>query len=106
MWIAKDWEEFEVLDTGDGMKLEMWGDKVLYRPDPQAIWPQKKSQYYDRIDAQYHRSSDGGGSWQYNTKVPDRWQVGYKDLKFHVANMGFKHTGLFPEQAEIGRAHV
>ena len=85
----------------DGMKLETWNGKELLRPDPQIIWQEKMHpEYWDKADAIYHRSNKGGGSWEVkNHKLPESWQVSYKDLTFNIKLMGFKHTGLFPEQA-------
>ena len=99
MWIADKWRDYELLDCSDGEKLERWGDFVLVRPDPQAIWNTAKehSGWYG-ADAVYRRSQTGGGEWQ-KAKVPDKWQVGIGDLTFNVSLMNFKHTGLFPEQA-------
>ncbi len=99
MWIASDWQEFEVLDCSGGEKLERWGDYFLVRPDPQVIWstPRHNPKWKTR-DASYSRSSSGGGAWNKN-RLPERWTVGYKDLTFNIKPMNFKHTGLFPEQA-------
>ncbi|MBQ9023987.1 MAG: class I SAM-dependent methyltransferase [Bacilli bacterium] len=84
----------------DGMKLESWNGIILSRPDPQIIWNEKsKPELWDKVNAIYHRSKTGGGSWQYNKNTKDRWTVSYKDLTFNIKLMGFKHTGLFPEQA-------
>ncbi|MGN0742107.1 MAG: class I SAM-dependent methyltransferase, partial [Candidatus Fimadaptatus sp.] len=99
MFIADGWKDYEVLDTGDGEKLERWGDIVLRRPDPQAIWPRQAPEMWRRADAHYHRSSKGGGEWEFMRRLPERWEVGYRDLRFYVRPTGFKHTGLFPEQA-------
>ena len=99
MFITSDWKDYEVLDTGDGEKLERWRDIVLRRPDPQAIWPKQREELWTRADAHYHRSAKGGGEWEFFRKLPDRWTVSYKNLKFYVRPTGFKHTGLFPEQA-------
>ena len=99
MFIASDWKDYEVLDTGDGEKLERWREFVLRRPDPQAIWPKQRPELWPRADAHYHRSAKGGGEWEFFKKLPDRWTVSYRDLKFYVRPTGFKHTGLFPEQA-------
>ena len=83
-----------------GEKLERWGDVVLIRPDPQIIWKEKSfKNKWKNFDARYNRSSSGGGSWKYNKKLPDNWQIKYKNLTFNIKPMGFKHTGLFPEQA-------
>ena len=99
MFVASDWKDYEVLDTGDGEKLERWNDIVLRRPDPQAIWPKQKPEMWDKADAYYHRSTKGGGEWEFFKKLPERWTINYRDLKFYVRPTGFKHTGLFPEQA-------
>ena len=100
MQIAKDWKEYEILDMADGNKLERWGDYFLIRPDPQIIWKEKTfPNKWKSANATYHRSKTGGGSWSYQKKLPDAWQVHYKNLTFNIKPMGFKHTGLFPEQA-------
>lgn len=100
MNIAKNWEDYEILDMADGEKLERWKDVILVRPDPQIIWKQKSNpQMWKTVNAKYNRSKTGGGSWQYNKKLPTSWQIKYKDLTFNIKPMGFKHTGLFPEQA-------
>ena len=99
MFIASDWKDYEVLDTGDGEKLERWRDVILRRPDPQAIWPKQRPELWGRADAHYHRSSKGGGEWEFFKRLPERWSVHYGELEFYVRPTGFKHTGLFPEQA-------
>ena len=99
MFIADKWQTFEVLDTGNGEKLERWGKFVLCRPDPQVIWPAQDSSMWDAAQAHYYRSERGGGEWRFREQLPERWQIAYGDLKFHVRPTGFKHTGLFPEQA-------
>ena len=99
MFIADHWKDFEVLDTGDGEKLERWKNIVLRRPDPQAIWPKQEPALWEKADAWYHRSSRGGGEWEFRKKMPEKWTVEYRGLKFYVRPTGFKHTGLFPEQA-------
>ena len=99
MYTADQWRDFEVLDTGDGFKLERWGDIVLARPDPQVIWPKGDAALWRQADASYQRSEQGGGQWHYVRKLPERWEVGYGSLRFYVRPTGFKHTGLFPEQA-------
>jgi 23S rRNA (cytosine1962-C5)-methyltransferase len=100
MYVAQDWTDYELLDTGSGEKLERWGHVVLRRPDPQIIWPLgKETAAWRNADAHYHRSSSGGGQWTYRTKIPEKWTIAYRDLKFHIKPTGFKHTGLFPEQA-------
>jgi len=100
MLLANDWKEYELIDTGGGEKLERWGKYILRRPDPQAIWPAMGNEKaWASADAHYHRSSSGGGSWEYHKKLPARWAISYKELKFYIEPTGFKHTGLFPEQA-------
>ncbi|MBQ3668852.1 MAG: class I SAM-dependent methyltransferase [Clostridia bacterium] len=99
MYTADKWRDYEVLDTGDGMKLERWGDVILSRPDPQVIWPKTQPEIWDRAHARYHRSAKGGGEWEFIKKLPESWQIGYGGLKFKVHPTSFKHTGLFPEQA-------
>jgi 23S rRNA (cytosine1962-C5)-methyltransferase len=100
MWVADQWQDYMLLDAGEGEKLERWGAYTVRRPDPQAIWPRTLGvSEWERVDAWYHRSASGGGQWEYRTRMPDTWQVGYRDLRFLVKLTGFKHTGLFPEQA-------
>ena len=100
MKLATDWKDYAVLATGDGYKLERWGGIVLLRPDPQVIWGARRDLFADpSVHAVYHRSEKGGGAWEYRKKMPAEWEIGYKDLRFKVKPMGFKHTGLFPEQA-------
>lgn len=99
MLLAKEWKDYELIDTGNGEKLEKWGKVILRRPDPQVIWPIKDEIRWSKANAIYHRSKSGGGFWEYNKEIPKRWTVGYKGLKFYVEPTGFKHTGLFPEQA-------
>jgi 23S rRNA (cytosine1962-C5)-methyltransferase len=100
MLAANKWKDYELIDTGNGEKLERWGKYILRRPDPQVIWPfTDKDGLWAKADAHYHRSSSGGGRWEYARKLPDRWIVTYEKLKFYVEPTGFKHTGLFPEQA-------
>jgi len=100
MLLADGWKDYELIDAGDGEKLERWGDFILRRPDPQAIWPiSAGKRIWEGADAHYHRSSSGGGRWEYHKKLPSRWTVRYGELTFFVEPTGFKHTGLFPEQA-------
>lgn len=99
MYIADAWHDFSVVDTGDGEKLERWGNYVLRRPDPQVIWPKQAPALWEKADAWYHRSSKGGGEWEFFSRLPERWTLAYGALRFHVRPTGFKHTGLFPEQA-------
>ena len=100
MRIADKWKDYSIIATGDGMKLERWGDVYLLRPDPQVIWPERiQMSAYKSLNAIYNRSESGGGGWKILKKMPQEWVVSYGDLKFLVKPMGFKHTGLFPEQA-------
>ena len=99
MFLCDAWKDYEVLDTGDGEKLERWGKVVLRRPDPQTIWPKAEPALWERADAIYHRSEKGGGQWEFRRQLPDRWTVSLDGLEFYVRPTGFKHTGLFPEQA-------
>lgn len=100
MNIANNWEDYEILDMANGEKLEKWGKYVLVRPDPQIIWNKKTYENkWKEANAVYNRSKTGGGSWNYKTKLPDAWKIKYRDLTFNIKLMGFKHTGLFPEQA-------
>ncbi len=100
MDIANNWNDYEILDMANGEKLEKWKDIILIRPDPQIIWKEKSfPELWKKADARYERSATGGGAWKYNNKLPKAWQVRYKDLEFNIKPMGFKHTGLFPEQA-------
>lgn len=99
MWLADRWKDYEVLDVSGGEKLERWGDYILIRPDPQVIWNTKrKLPEWKRANGIYHRSDKGGGSWTFDG-LPEVWSVSYGDLTFRLKPMGFKHTGLFPEQA-------
>ena len=99
MFLANTWEDYEVLDTGDGEKLERWGKVILRRPDPQTIWPKADPALWKQAQAHYHRSEKGGGEWEFLTRLPERWTIQHQDLRFYVRPTGFKHTGLFPEQA-------
>jgi len=100
MILSKDWKDYEILDMANGEKLERWGNIYLIRPDPQIIWKNKsKPELWKKANAHYHRSKTGGGEWEYIKRVPESWQIKYKDLTFNLKPMGFKHTGLFPEQA-------
>ena len=99
MWISKNWKDYELIDCSGGEKLERWGDHLLVRPDPQAIWATPRTRReWRKPDARYARSSTGGGQWEVKN-VPDRWTVDYGELTFNIKPMNFKHTGLFPEQA-------
>ncbi|MEG1847979.1 MAG: class I SAM-dependent methyltransferase [Lachnospiraceae bacterium] len=99
MWIAENWNDYEVLDTSSGEKLERWGTYILVRPDPQVIWntPHVHSDWSHK-NGHYHRSSQGGGEWEF-INLPKEWQIHYKELTFNLKPFSFKHTGLFPEQA-------
>ena len=100
MEIAKKWQDYEILDMANGEKLERWGEYTLIRPDPQIIWKEKSfPKKWNKVEAIYNRSKTGGGNWNFKTKLPKAWQVKYKNLTFNIKPMGFKHTGLFPEQA-------
>ncbi len=100
MRYTSDWKDYELLDCSSGERLERWGNVTLIRPDPQVIWKTpKKHPAWRRADAVYHRSSSGGGNWEIKNKIPSFWSIGYGDLNFNVKTMGFKHTGIFPEQA-------
>lgn len=100
MRTADKWKDYELIDCSDGQRLERWNDIILVRPDPQVIWKTpKENPLWHNAHAVYNRSNTGGGSWQVNKRIPDVWQVGYGSLKFNIKTMGFKHTGLFPEQA-------
>lgn len=98
--LANEWEQYKILDAGNGEKLEKWSDILLRRPDPQIIWnTNKKDKIWNDVHAIYTRSDKGGGSWEFKKKLPEKWIVRYKELSFYVKPTGFKHTGLFPEQA-------
>ena len=100
MKLANNWKDYEILDMANGEKLERWGNVILIRPDPQIIWNKKEhEEKWKTANAIYNRSKTGGGSWQYKKKMPSEWKIKYKDLTFNIKPMGFKHTGLFPEQA-------
>ena len=98
MLLSNDWNDYELIDCSNGEKLEKWGKVYLLRPDPQIIWDNGNlSEKYDFINAYYHRSNKGGGYWENLKKTPESWVISYKDLKFNIKQMGFKHTGLFPD---------
>ncbi len=99
MFIADKWKEYAVLDVGGGEKLERWGEVLLRRPDPQVIWPAERPEAWKKAHAHYHRSQSGGGQWEMLKKIPESWTISYGPLRFLVRPTGFKHTGLFPEQA-------
>lgn len=98
--LADKWKDYELIDMGNGEKLERWGDVVLRRPDPQVMWPiAEEKGLWKTPHGHYHRSSRGGGQWEHKKKYPEKWTISYKNLKFNISPTGFKHTGLFPEQA-------
>ncbi len=100
MELANNWKDYEILDMASGEKLERWGNITLIRPDPQIIWKEKTfPNMWKKANAKYNRSNTGGGNWEYNNNLPKAWQIKYKNLTFNIKPMGFKHTGLFPEQA-------
>ena len=100
MKLLNNFDDYKLLAMSSGMKLESWNNIIVSRPDPQIIWESKDNKdLWNKAQAIYHRSNTGGGSWQYKKNIPDRWTVKYKDLTFNIKLMGFKHTGLFPEQA-------
>lgn len=99
MWIAENWKDYEVIDCTDGEKLERWGDYLLVRPDPQVIWTTpKKHRGWKKMNGHYHRSTKGGGEWEF-FDLPEQWSISYGKLTFNLKPFSFKHTGLFPEQA-------
>ena len=99
MYTANNWKDYELLDTSDGERLERWGKYILIRPDPQVIWNGvRKHPLWKKADGHYVRSQSGGGHWEIN-KFPEKWQIYYNNLTFNIKPMGFKHTGVFPEQA-------
>ena len=100
MRYSTEWKDYELIDCSCGEKLERWTREILIRPDPQVIWKsEKEHRLWYQPSARYNRSKTGGGKWQVFKRMPDAWQVRYKDLTFNIKTMGFKHTGLFPEQA-------
>ena len=100
MLVVDDFKDYEIIDSSNGMKLERWGNIYLLRPDPQVIWDNGDLlEKYHNIHAVYYRSNKGGGHWENLRKTPANWEISYRDLTFNIKQMGFKHTGLFPEQA-------
>ncbi len=100
MRVSDNWLDYELIDCSDGERLERWGDIILIRPDPQAIWnTPRRNPLWKAAHARYNRSNSGGGAWQYYKNIPEVWQIGYRDIRFNLKPMGFKHTGVFPEQA-------
>lgn len=99
MWIADDWKDYQIIDCSEGEKLERWGNYILLRPDPQVLWnTPKKDPAWNKLNGYYHRSSKGGGEWEF-MDLPEQWSIQYKELTFNLKPFAFKHTGLFPEQA-------
>ena len=100
MRFSSDWRDYELIDCSDGERLERWGQVTLIRADPQVIWHTPKTHpLWFQADAVYRRSNTGGGHWEVRNRVPEHWEISYRDLRFRVKTMGFKHTGVFPEQA-------
>ena len=101
MLTPNNFKDYELLDASNGEKLERWGKYILLRPDPTVIWDNGNllEKYKEKIDAIYYRSNKGGGHWENLRKIPSTWTINYKDLTFNIKQMGFKHTGIFPEQA-------
>lgn len=97
--ISNEWKDYECIDAGNGEKLERWGNIILRRPDPQAIWNTEYNDLWKNVDGHYFRNNRGGGNWEFKKQLPEFWTITYKDLKFRIAPTNFKHTGLFPEQA-------
>lgn len=100
MRLSENWKDYELIDASDGERLERWGNIILIRPDPQIIWStEKKNPLWYSAHARYHRSNKGGGNWEQYKKIPAQWSINYGSLTFNIKPMGFKHTGVFPEQA-------
>ena len=99
MILINNFPEYKILDMANGEKLEKWGEYTLVRPDPQIVWSKKSTNLWNDVHATYKRSNTGGGAWTINKNLPSSWVINYQDLKFNLKLMGFKHTGLFPEQA-------
>ena len=97
--ISNDWKDYECIASGDGEKIEKWGNVILRRPDPQIMWSKINSDTWNKFDGIYHRSNKGGGSWEFKKKLPNDWTIQYRSLTFKVSPTNFKHTGIFPEQA-------
>jgi len=99
--VTNEWKDYEIIDASNGEKFERWGNVYLLRPDPQVIWDNGDllEKYHNKIDAVYYRSNKGGGHWENLRSTPNAWKINYKNLTFNIKQMGFKHTGLFPEQA-------
>ena len=99
MFVADEIKQYSILDTGDGMKLEDWNGILLARPDPQVIWEKQFPRLWEKAHGIYHRSTSGGGRWEFQKSLPERWTISFRNLKFYVRPTNFKHTGLFPEQS-------
>lgn len=99
MRVADGWKDYELIDATEGFRLERWKDKILQRPDPQVIWRFPKNKGWNKVDALYHRSDKGGGRWELRKSLPEKWKITYRDITMVVSPTGFKHTGVFPEQA-------
>ena len=101
MLVTNDWKDYEIIDASRGQKYERWGNIYLLRPDPQVIWDNGDlfEKYHDKLNAVYYRSNKGGGHWENLKNTPASWNINYNNLTFNIKQMGFKHTGLFPEQA-------
>lgn len=99
MRVTNEWKDYKIVDAGSKEKLEIWKDVILRRPDPSAMWEIDMDSKWNNVDGFYHRSSKGGGSWEYRKRLPEFWTIEYRDLKFKVSPTNFKHTGIFPEQA-------
>lgn len=98
MNLSTNWHDYEILASGDGEKLERFGNVILRRPDPQIIWPKSDNNIWNKWDGYYHRSNTGGGFWEFKKKLPEYWTIRYRDLTFKISPTNFKHTGIFPEQ--------
>lgn len=99
MNISNNWNDYEIIASGEGEKLERFGNVLLRRPDPQIIWPKMNKKIWNKYDGYYHRSNTGGGYWEFNKKLPEFWTINYGELTFKISPTNFKHTGIFPEQA-------
>lgn len=98
MNLSTNWHDYEILASGDGEKLERFGNVILRRPDPQIIWPKSDNNIWNKWDGYYHRSNTGGGFWEFKKRLPEYWTIRYRDLTFKISPTNFKHTGIFPEQ--------
>lgn len=98
--VSSDWKDFQLIDSGWGQRLERWGKYILIRPDPQAVWAKSGNRLWSKADAVYERNPSGGGNWKFHKELPESWNIKYKNMVFKVRPTGFKHTGIFPEQAD------